>query len=1757
MSSRGTSIGVTARNRKSLVFFWIALFITSIALQYAQLSAPKSVSAASGLLADTVQGFEIDGDLKSGNASTNPGSVPTALINNPPMANGDDWLQGPGNNGVASLPSTNTADTFLDTDAVDPGDTSAYVGGNKEDDTRDWGYVNAAGPNAKTDFKHIMAHAEVVGNSAFAYLGAERMVNNGTMVVDFELNKKPFKQFSTGPAKPDRSNGDLLISLEYSNGGTNPVVTIYRMANVVTTANGQTNDFVAVNDADTISAVRSATNFVDLTDSGFGYTVPSFDFAEASVDLSKIGVTTGCPGFSTGHIRSRTGGDPGSSQLKDAAPPFNIDLNNCGKVTIKKNAIPDSAQDFNFTTTGGAPLADFSLDDDNDNTLSDTKVFNQVPPGDYTVTEGATAGWKLTDLVCNDANGSVNVNTGKATLKVDPNEAITCTYTNTKLGKIIVEKQTIPDGASGSFTFTGDLAGSIGDGGTIVKDNLLPGDYTTTESDPTPPFDLGQIACDDNDSGGTVVSRTATYHLQAGETVKCVFTNVQRGTINIIKDAQPNSTQDFHFTTNGSGLSAFDLDDDNDPTLSNTKQFTNVVHGDYTVTETDINGWELTNLVCDGTLGSTGTRSGNTANIHLNAGGSVTCTYTNVKAGRILVDKVTNPSGDPQKFTFTPSYDGGSTFQLADQDPANDSGDLKPGKYNVAETVAAGWDLTGATCDNGDSPDDITLDPGETITCTFANTKRGHVIDKKVMVGGTSAFDFTGTPAGSISQNNGTISQEVKPGQYTSTEAAKAGWDLTGISCDDNNSTGTTGTATATFNVEPGETVTCTFTNVKRGHILVDKVTDPSGDPQKFTFTPSYNGDQTFQLADADPANDSGALVPGSYSVAETAVNGWDLTNATCSDGSPVTAISLQAGETVTCTFTNVKRGHIVIDKVTDPDGDPQEFTFDPSYGSNFNLADETAPNDSGALVPGTYTVEELALAGWDLTGLDCNDANSTTSVPSATATIHLEAGETVTCTFTNTKRGTIIVEKQTVPDGAQGSFTFTGDAAGSIGDGGQIVVSNLKPGQYSSTEADPGADFDLGAIVCNDNNSSGDVAKATATFNLEPGETVKCTFTNVQRGSITIIKDADPDSEQDFGFTTTGSGLSGFSLDDNGNNSDTLSNTKSFINLVAGDYSVSESDVDGWDLTKIDCEATGGSSAKIDGATANLTLNSGGSITCVYHNAKPSIEIVKTAGNAADGAEFVTVPGPVTYHYHVTNTGPVALNDVVVTDDNGTPGDASDDFTATCPKTTLAAGESMDCSATVQVTENRTNIGTATGTSGGGTNVEDADDAVVRVPTINIDKSADDHLVEPNQTVHYTIGVTIENGPVLDATVVDDLPAGQTYKAGTGEVDGSPSEPDVTNGGKTLTWHLGTLNDGDPAATIEYDVTIDADASTDAQTNEAELCVLLTEEGQKPLCDTDTETVTPQKPAIEIIKTAGDAADGEVFSTEPGNVEYTYKVTNTGPLDLHDVHVTDDNGTPGDTSDDFEAICPKDTLAVGESMTCTATVDVTVDTTNVAVAEGTSPEGNKVDDHDDAVVEILTHGLVIAKSNDAPLETLQLPDGTTADLPTADEGETVTFTLAYTFSGDPVTNGIITDVLPEGLTYVDGSATNSDEFTFVSYDDTTRTLTWTAANVTKSGSLSYEATVDKGASELPQPLENVATIKSDQTPPDSDTSDVFVPTIPKEETAPPTDVLAAPQGQSAPGSSLLLTLAVLGGIVLVIGLVTPVPAVVRRRKDR
>ena len=60
--------------------------------------------------------------------------------------------------------------------------------------------------------------------------------------------------------------------------------------------------------------------------------------------------------------------------------------------------------------------------------------------------------------------------------------------------------------------------------------------------------------------------------------------------------------------------------------------------------------------------------------------------------------------------------------------------------------------------------------------------------------------------------------------------------------------------------------------------------------------------------------------VGSGYSLAETVPTGWDQTSATCSDGSPVSNIDVGAGETVTCTFANRKRGRLIVVQDSTPE---------------------------------------------------------------------------------------------------------------------------------------------------------------------------------------------------------------------------------------------------------------------------------------------------------------------------------------------------------------------------------------------------------------------------------------------------------------------------------------------------------------------------------------------------------------------------------------------------------------------------------------------------------------------------------------------------------------------------------------------------------------------------------------------------------------------------------------------------------------------
>lgn len=208
--------------------------------------------------------------------------------------------------------------------------------------------------------------------------------------------------------------------------------------------------------------------------------------------------------------------------------------------------------------------------------------------------------------------------------------------------------------------------------------------------------------------------------------------------------------------------------------------------------------------------------------------------------------------------------------------------------------------------------------------------------------------------------------------------------------------------------------------------------------------------------------------------------------------------------------YDDEELGEIIINKVADWESD-QEFEFSGDLGGFTLVDDGTGTQDSntfGGLLPGIYKVQELVPSNWNLSGLACSvDGQSDYEIDldAAEVTIALAPGETVACTFFNDPLpGTIIVEKQTIPGSAPDLFTFTGDASGAIPDGGQIVVGGLQPGTYTSTEAEKEG-WDLISIVCDDDDSSGDENSRTATFELDPGETVKCTFTNKKENGTAV----------------------------------------------------------------------------------------------------------------------------------------------------------------------------------------------------------------------------------------------------------------------------------------------------------------------------------------------------------------------------------------------------------------------------------------------------------------------------------------------------------------------------------------------------------------------------------------------------------------------------------------------------------------------------
>lgn len=111
-----------------------------------------------------------------------------------------------------------------------------------------------------------------------------------------------------------------------------------------------------------------------------------------------------------------------------------------------------------------------------------------------------------------------------------------------------------------------------------------------------------------------------------------------------------------------------------------------------------------------------------------------------------------------------------------------------------------------------------------------------------------------------------------------------------------------------------------------------------------------------------------------------------------------------EAPYTFAVSGTGVDGGNItLVQNITGPDVTTEFSSPTASLTTSLRTANGTASLLIPNVLPGTHTVTAANLTnlGYGITGISCNDTDSTGDIATATATITLAAGEDVTCTFT------------------------------------------------------------------------------------------------------------------------------------------------------------------------------------------------------------------------------------------------------------------------------------------------------------------------------------------------------------------------------------------------------------------------------------------------------------------------------------------------------------------------------------------------------------------------------------------------------------------------------------------------------------------------------------------------------------------------------------------------------------------------------------
>jgi uncharacterized repeat protein (TIGR01451 family) len=719
----------------------------------------------------------------------------------------------------------------------------------------------------------------------------------------------------------------------------------------------------------------------------------------------------------------------------------------------------------------------------------------------------------------------------------------------------------------------------------------------------------------------------------------------------------------------------------------------------------------------------------------------------------------------------------------------------------------------------------LTLDPGESLSCTLTNfDSPAHITLVKQVVndnGGTAlATDWTLTANGPeiVSGVTGTpdVTNVIVPaGAYNLSETGPPGYAASDWVC-----TGATSSTTTSVTIDIGQSATCTIVNndIPATLTLIKQVVNNNGGTAVATqWTLHATGPTNIAGVTGNPAV-TGALVhPGTYTLFETGgVAGYTASPWVCAGGtqSGPASITLALGDNATCTITNDDQPALLtlVKVVFNDDGGTAvatDWTLTATGPSTITGATGDPAITNAPVLPGTYALSETGPPNYTASAWVCVGGTQ------SDASITLALGQHATCTITNKDNPAhLTLIKEVVNDNGgtdvatDWTLTATGPSIISGATGSTAVTNSaVRAGSYTLSEAGPSG-YQASDWMC-----TGGTQTSATSIDLALGDIATCIIVNDDISAhLTLVKvvinnDGGTAVPTDWTLTATGpTPISGVTGDP------AITNAPVF----PGTYDISESGPAEYVPTDLTC----------DGGVqfgASITVALGENVTCTITNDDigAEIKIVKTAGVTA-----ITPGAEVPYTFTVTNVSLATAHSVIVRDQlpvgltfvsspDGCTANATQRIT--CNVGDLAPGASVDLhivtlaanpfpQAGVDPSGQVPNTATVTAPDTecpplgrvipsataafvalqAGPEDCTSTDPLPLLPTIAIRKTSTATGVVPGATVPYDITVT-NTGPVVARGVVvtDTLPLGLSFVSST---------PACTATGQTLTCPLGDI---------------------------------------------------------------------------------------------------------------------------------------------------------------------------------------------------------------------------------------------------------------------------------------------------------------------------------------------------------------------------